>query len=332
VKRPDGVLRHGESTLFYDERHDTILELVNEQLYPDGVFSGEAKRYTRIVFRLSFDGGSTFTPETAFIERGGTEKEWARDVCFGENCLQLSFCAATQLADGRIVLPVCLVPKGSDYDDFFNISWKAGCFLGTWIGTGYEWVLGEMVGMPKMQSVRGADEPTIEALSDGRLFMILRASNAGHPDIDGMKWFCVSGNSGENWSSPKPLTYADGSRFYSPAAGSRLIRSARTGRLYWIGNIVPDNPDGNRPRYPLQIAEIDEAVPGIMKETVRTIDDRRSGESELVQHSNFRVHEDRETGDIIVVTSRYQMGGREDPGSPVFRYRVSCPATRSTAC
>ncbi len=317
-----GIRRRGESCLYFDANASCLISLVNDQLYPEGTFTGDVKRYTRVLYRLSTDGARSFTKEKPLIETGGDETNWARGVTYGENCIQLSFCALTVTNDGKLVLPVCRVPRGSDYEDFFGIAWDAGCFIGSWNGDDYTWELGEMVGLDPEHSTRGADEPTIEQLTDGRLLMVLRASNARRPDISGYKWICTSDDCGRTWSEREPFRYADGKPFFSPAAGSRLIRNSRTRKLYWIGNISPHNPEGNRPRYPLVIAEVDERSCSLKRETVSVIEDKRESDSSLVQLSNFRAYEDRKTGDLIVTLARYQRGGKENPSSPAFSYRI----------
>jgi hypothetical protein len=110
------------------------------------------------------------------------------------------------------------------------------------------------------------------------------------------------------------LTYDDGSEFYSPSSYSRLIRSSKTGKLYWIGNITADPPNGNLPRYPLVIAQVNETTPTptLIKSTVTKIDDRQSDEPTTVALSNFNVYDDRETGALEMYMSRYG----ENYGSP----------------
>ena len=73
---------------------------------------------------------------------------------------------------------------------------------------------------------------------------------------------------------PAVWKYDDGSDFYSPSSIHRMIRHSVTGKLYWLGNICPTPPSGNSPRYPLVIAEVDEAKAALKKATVTV--DRRS--------------------------------------------------------
>ena len=52
-------------------------------------------------------------------------------------------------------------------------------------------------------------------------------------------------------------------------------------RIFWLGNITPDNPPGNRPRFPVVIGAVDRQSGLLRKETVGTIDDREAGDSLL---------------------------------------------------
>ena len=86
---------------------------------------------------------------------------------------------------------------------------------------------------------------------------------------------------------------------------SSFIRSSRTGKVYWVGNISRFLPRGNHPRYPLIIAELDEEMLGLRRETVTIIDDREPDDPADVQFSNFGVVEDPPTGHIVLHMNRY---------------------------
>jgi len=94
-------------------------------------------------------------------------------------------------------------------------------------------------------------ERSISKLEDGTLLMVMRGSNVRMKDKSGYKWISVSKDGGYIWSNLFPFTYSNGENFYSPAAGSILVRSIKSRNLYWIGNITYHTPDGNRPRYSL---------------------------------------------------------------------------------
>jgi hypothetical protein len=74
--------------------------------------------------------------------------------------------------------------------------------------------------------------------------------------------------------------------------------------LFWIGNITPVNPKGNRPRYPLILGEAGRRTGLLLKSSIRTVDDRRPDEDEILTLSNFYAREDRETKEIVVHMTR----------------------------
>jgi len=50
----------------------------------------------------------------------------------------------------------------------------------------------------------------------------------------------------------------DGEYFSPPSSFLRTLRFRRTNKLNWVGNIIPEPPQGNLPRDPLVVAETDE--------------------------------------------------------------------------
>jgi len=170
-------------------------------------------------------------------------------------------------------------------------------------------------------SSRGLLEPDVARLRDGTLLVVIRGSDT--PTTPGRKWFCVSTDGGKTLSPPQELRYADGSRFYSPSSIHSFIRSARTGRLYWIANIVPDPPQGNGPRYPLFVTTIDEERMAVCRDSLVCVDDRQAGEPEALQLSNFCILEDRDTLDIEIYLTRVGQNAAHFWQAPVYRYVFS---------
>jgi hypothetical protein len=189
------------------------------------------------------------------------------------------------------------------------------CFIGRWdeYAQTYSWEVSEPIAVPHSISGRGLAEPTIAELTDGRLFLEMRGSTVaiepewkGQTTAPGRRWFSVSEDGGRTWSPVTDLRYGTGEQFYSPSTFSKLLRHSRTGKLYWVGNITPEPPDGNLPRHPLQIAEVDEAGPSLRKDTVTVIDDYYPDtDGPQLQLSNYCMFEDRETGDIEMYMTRY---------------------------
>jgi hypothetical protein len=113
----------------------------------------------------------------------------------------------------------------------------------------------------------------------------------------------TSTDGGHHWTAPQPWTYHDSEPFFSPSACSQLLRHS-SGRLFWLGNITPENPRGNRPRYPFVIGEVNRSTGLLMRTTVRTIDNLQPGEDPVLSLSNFHAREDRRTREIALHMTR----------------------------
>ncbi len=166
----------------------------------------------------------------------------------------------------------------------------------------YNWQKSNSIFLPRKMSSRGVGGSVCE-LRNGNLLLLMRGSDT--KITPGRKWFSISKDGGLTWSDIADLRYDTGEQFYSPASDFQTIRSSKTGKLYWIGNICNEPPKGNRPRYPFQIVEIDEDGPSFRKDTITVIDDRDpERDSELVQFSNFSLFENRETLDMELYMTR----------------------------
>ena len=127
-----------------------------------------------------------------------------------------------------------------------------------------------------------------------------------------------------------PWTYEAGEAFFSPSSCSQLLQHS-SGRLLWLGNISPHNPQGNSPRYPLVIGEVNRDTGLLIRDSITAIDDRREGEHESMHLSNFYAREDRATGDIILYCSR--LFANRKPDAPLdwtadaLQYRISIALT-----
>jgi len=197
-----------------------------------------------------------------------------------------------------------VAPDGSLYNPGGGYTWTESVLLmGTWRGGRLEWEMSDRIAGTTEVTTRGMVEPTIAFLEDGRLMMVLRGSNDKKPELPSYKWLCLSNDQGRTWSKPEPWTYEDGGRFFSPSACSQLLKHS-SGRLFWLGNITPDNPKGNRPRYPFVIGEVDRKTGRLMHGSIRTVDTLRPGESELLTLSNFHAREDRVSREVCVHMTR----------------------------
>lgn len=161
------------------------------------------------------------------------------------------------------------------------------------------------------RSSRGLMEPNIVSLKSGEFMLECRGTNAVSdgwetnmkPVTSSHRWVSFSSD-GAEFSDIKPLTFENNELFYSPSSISRWVRHSLSEKLYWVGNITPENPIGNRPRYPLVIVQFDEEQKCFLKDSVMVLDDRLPGEGELIQHSNFTFYEDRQTHAMHIEYSR----------------------------
>lgn len=312
-RRDGGMWRRHPRSGIADARGRYIEFSVEGLLQSDDPLEG--LRTWNVYHRVSRDGGRTFGPSTQIVHRGAEfdERHPLPGVWTGKNCVMLGdiACVPVIAPDGHIILPVQITPLGPDgklanpgggytYTD-------AAVLHGFWHRDRLEWVLSERVQGDPARSTRGMDEGTLALLEEGRWIMVLRGSNDRRPELPGYRWCSYSSDGGHRWSAPQPWTYDDGERFFSPSSCSQLLRHS-SGRLFWIGNITPQNPRGNRPRYPLVVGEVDRRSGLLLANSVRTIDTLREGEDPVLSLSNFYAREDRETGAIAVHMTRLFAG------------------------
>ena len=223
-----------------------------------------------------------------------------------------------RLADGTLV---CALSHANAPGDPRNNQrpWRLGSvlFRGRWNSerAEYEWAPGARVEIAAEKSARGLMEPEVAVLRDGRLLVVWRGSNTGWDGTratePGRKWFSVSSDGGRTLGPVQAWHYSDGTAFYSSSSLHRLIRHQVTGRLYWLGNLSVEPPEGNHPRYPLVIAEVDDASGLLKRESVTVIADRSPYHGPQVQFSNFSLLEDRETHALELYLTTY--GQEPDP-------------------
>jgi hypothetical protein len=199
-----------------------------------------------------------------------------------------------------------LGPDGKYYNPAGGYTYtEAIVVMGTWRKDGkIDWDISERVAIDPDKSTRGAIEPTVAEMPDGRMLMVMRGSNDSKQALPAYKWRSVSTDGGCHWSKPEPWTYDDGTSFFSPSSISQFVMHSN-GRVYWFGNVCKENAKGNSPRYPLVAGEVDPVSLKLIRKSVTVIDDLQPGEDSSLQLSNFSLHEDRVTHDIILHLSRF---------------------------
>ena len=277
---------------------------------------------------LRYEDGPDFDPD-----------DWGNEAFRRSNQMYGSY-GAIATREGTIVYPSAEVPMEiSDRGETETVHGVL-CFVGRWSPAEqtYRWEISQPIHVPHRVSGRGLQEPTIEELRDGRLLLVMRGSSVvfpsnweGEVESPGRSWMSTSADGGRSWSDVTDLRYDTGEQFYSPATFDKLLRHSRTGKLYWFGNVTPSPPAGNLPRYPLYLAEVDESIPALKKDTVTVIDDRDpQKDSDQVQFSNFNVFENRETGDIEMYMTRYGERAVDWRAADAYKYTISLSGGEST--
>ncbi|MBI2825509.1 MAG: exo-alpha-sialidase [Planctomycetia bacterium] len=329
----------------YDPTSKRTVEMLFQRLYlgdPQAAIyatrRGDQKYFDHGQYRLSDDDGRTWTQARQLIYEKGppfNSEDWADPAYLHANQVYGGYGVLT-LADGRLAYPaVAPVAYEEDEEDrrvCKRVPWMdvgkgfvpgVLCFFGTWNESrgDYEWTASKPISVPRRVSTRGLEEPALAQFTDGTLMLEMRGSNAhlNPKTCPGRKWVSLSKDGGRTWSPATDLRFDDGEPFQAPSSFARMLRSSKTGKLYWVGNISKEPVKGNSPRYPLYIAEIDEQKAALKRGTLTAIDDRAPTEPADVQLSNFSLLENRETKDLEIYLTR--IGERPGTGN-VYKYTL----------
>ncbi|MDD5678619.1 MAG: hypothetical protein PHW60_11635 [Kiritimatiellae bacterium] len=262
---------------------------------------------------------------TFVIENAGTQRmmKYEEGPDFDpENPFDPAFCKTNRAYygsgmaigdDSAVFFPLsCITSNGRNEDRQCIVLMRRDPVGGDWRTSNQQYI------SPDLSSRGLLEEPDAAILRNGNILVVCRGHNT--VATPGRKWMLLSTDGGRTLGPVDEFRYDDGSSFYSPSSIHRFVRSSKTGRLYWIANILPRPPEGGRPRYPLQICEIDEDIPAVKKGTLCVIDNRRENEPELIQLSNFSVIENRETLDMEIYLSRLGEDPKRPMRSGVYRY------------
>ena len=330
--RDDGtIVRRTSSACFVDPGSGHLVFSGTEWLQDSDDAFDALTRVSRFC-ALSADGGRSLFHEAPIIQRGEGYDRWhpIDGVHTGHNAF--TGLGPPVIRDGGLLLfPVsrtALDGDGRYFNPYGSSYIETGCLAARFSGDqlvaeSVSWIIPD----PE-RTTRGIFEPTLGALDGGRLLMVMRGSNAKRPEIPAHKWFSISEDEGHKWSPAEPWSYEDGERFFSPSSISHLVPHS-TGRLFWFGNISERNAEGNSPRYPLVMGQVDRATGLLLRDSLAVIADRAPDQDEGVQYSNFHVHEDRETFQLVLYVNHYQPSGLPRAGEfhtgftgSVYRYRI----------
>lgn len=325
-RREGGTLRRFYHPGWVDPATGRYIEFWIQGLLPNDDPLDGMRRY-QLFYRYSEDGGRSWSAVEPVVHEGAefSAEHPLPGVYIGKNGFMLGDATCQPIRVGEeILLPIViapLAPDGSLYNPTGAYTYHdAYVLLGRWRGRRLRWRMSEPIKGDPARTTRGMDEPTLGRLADGRILCVLRGSNDLRPELPGYKWVSFSEDGGRRWSRPEPWTYSNGEPFYSPASCSQLLEHS-SGRLFWLGNIIPENPRGNLPRYPFVIGEVDRKTGLLIRTSIRTVDDRGPGEDASLQLSNFYAREDRETGEIALHMSRFFVTA-EGFAADAYLYRI----------
>lgn len=266
-------------------------------------------------YRISTNGGVTFSPLKQVIINGHTSMNPIEGVEIGRNGFNVDFTRPiVQSSNGKIMVPVGLHPWDDVNEEIYlpvpgaYLFQDAGVLVGTWLpdGSDITWDFGGWLRIDHNLSTRGLSEPTIvETNTPGRFAMVCRGSNLANLSLPCHAWVSFSNDYCQTWSAPQPFKYSNGNSFYVTTAQSALFKSRTNGKTYWIGNLNTVNPAASHPRYPLVIGEVDLDNFGLIEDSVVEIDNFQTGKDQTtVQLSNFKILEHKVDEEIIVYFTR----------------------------
>jgi len=315
---PEGRIRYAEPAAFFDPDTEKLMVLTDKTLYPKDKLNIDAD------YALVLD---VYDPKTrAWSER--------RELKFtGQRTPAMSFSFPLKTRSGRLLFPgmrktVDATGKAVHFKKGWATMDEMVTVIGEYRGGEIGWHLGRPLTVAPEVSSRGLNENALFQLADGRVAAVCRGDNSAFPEKPGYKWLSFSRDEGETWSPPEPLPATGGESIESGSNGSALFRSIKNGRLYWMGNLAlrGERANGNWPRSPLVIVEVQEEPFALKRDTIFAVDERAFNDSTRVQMSNFRFYQDRQTGDIVIFLSRYgERSEKEWMVADYYRYRVEMP-------
>jgi hypothetical protein len=353
----DGLVRRTTVDILYLDPDNGLLvrflsDIINQTSgigYAYGDVSGYGPHTMRLLYQVSRDGGLTWEQPQQLIETGTryNSRHWAKDVWYGRSALVIEGQAPHKLRDGTLVIPAYLWPTRDYMADLFEAqSWPEGlrgdavyfiesrCLFLRWRPdlSGLDFTSGGPIRVPggfTSGGTCGSDETAIAYLDDTRWFSVVRTSTSHVAEFKAkgiplVRQCALTEDGGRTWRPTEPLRFDDGSEVHSPSAWSAFIRSTKTGQWYWIGNITPTPCYGDcDPRYPLQIVELDARALRLKRSTVTVIADKAPEDDKWVRFSNFRVYEERGSGDfILIMRQSYCEYAPPDVPTPGYRYRI----------
>ena len=305
------------SGMVLDERSDTLIHFLQGQRADKSCYGYINQGCYRVFTSISKDRGQTWSDAVPIVDRRedfDTEK-WGPEFEYGNRGSILNGDSCVWMADGSLVAPFTAYERLDGTKPWY---FRIICGRGVWNeDQTIDWEFGSYfeVGLDKATS--GCCEPSIVSLGGDRLFMTSRCQGGEAENLYSTRYCSTSEDAGMTWSSPEPLLYDDGDPVFTPASSSVFHQSTRTGKTYWLGNILDAPVYGQTPRYPLMLAEFDLGCTCLVRDSVRLIQDRPDDSHELVRYTNFGHYEDRASGHLIItLPEQYRHLGWDDMEKP----------------
>jgi len=335
-----------------DEKTNTLIRLYIGKKADKSCYGYVNQGTYRAFYSISIDQGATWTDPAQIVDmrKGYDADSWGPGLMYGERGGYPHACV--WMDDGSLVVPFTIYERLDGRPWFFRVI----CARGRWKKdmSGIDWVFGDQIEVPLQKSLCGCCEPTLATLGGDRLFIVTRCQG-GTPDVlkevakrwrreialrsetgpgsdqvralealcdtgEGMystRYCAYSEDGGMTWSEPEPLEYDDGGTVWTPASYSAFFESSKTGKLYWLANILEKPVFGQEPRYPLTIAEFDREKRSIIRDSIQVIQDKPEGANEHVRYTNFGHYEDRETGNLVItLPEQYRYVGWDELKKP----------------
>lgn len=313
--------RRNEVTSVLDPFKKRIITIVNsldvKDLDPGINEPPVAQKTYYLRYKVSADAGKTWLFEEPIIQKGSfSAANPFPGIFIGKNSIYLgdkgSIPVITQ--KGKILVPAqtTILDKNGELFNPGNghTYTDAVVLIGSWRKNGkLSWKMSERVQGDPKRSTRGMIEPTITELKDGRLVMIMRGSNAAKGSTEYIlpshKWISVSKNGGKNWTKPEPLGFDNEKPLYSPSSMSTVFKHS-SGRYFWVGNMTEKNSEGNLPRWPLVMAELDPKNLKLISKSLLVLDKQKEEDKSRgrLDISHITLIEDRLTKEIILTYPR----------------------------
>lgn len=282
----------------------------------------EKTLFDHMFWEVTADGGKTWSDMQPICHQPGptfNPDNWAEPSFLNANEMYGAY-NLIQRRDGAIVYAGSIPAQHRNEDGTVENVSGVIALISRWDDgrRTYDWTPSATVTVPHRVSGRGLIEPALAELKSGEILLSMRGEDAcvgtdpwrGKVESPGRAWISVSKDGGQSWGPVADLRYDTGESFYSPGALSKMLRSSRTGKLYWFGNITPEQPRGGLPRYPLVMAEVEESIPALKKDSMVVIADRDPAvDSERIQFSNFCLFENRTTGQIELYMPHFGQNG-----------------------